>query len=210
MIRIVSFDFWFTLVWEDLEGLKYYQDRRIEVLYNALRNYTDVSLDEVRVFYKSTGGIRMLVSNKELIKFIFRMAGLTPTDDILDDIVKEYEEVVDNWKPHVNEEAYGVLEGLKKLGYKIAIISNTSFSERSLWFIIRNVGFDKYIDGVIASSEVGYIKPMREIFRELFNKFNVNFKPLPFAAQRIDNGRLPYLKIVLRLIFRALTIKFHK
>ncbi len=53
------------------------------------------------------------------------------------------------------------LNGAKGLGYRLYIVSNAS---RNIYNILESLKIRKYFDGIIASFEVGAIKPSRIIF----------------------------------------------
>lgn len=83
-------------------------------------------------------------------------------DEYLETLVNDIYNAFDDpvaWKLFEGVEA--TFAGLKKLGVSIGIISNWG---RGLGDILAGLGLAPYIDGVVASAEVGMHKPQKEIF----------------------------------------------
>jgi putative hydrolase of the HAD superfamily len=179
MIKAVSFDLWFTLLWEDNEALKHYQRDRVEALYESFSSKLDISRHDIERYYRSTSHVRMVVSNRDLVKLIALMIGFYPDDDFLDMAVKRYIESTFYWRPYVNEEALDIIPMLKdEYGLRIGILSNTSFSEEGIWKLLENVGLDKYIDIVVSSSDIGYVKPMARAFQFIVDRLGYEAKDI--------------------------------
>ncbi|MEM2390300.1 MAG: hypothetical protein QW215_08685, partial [Ignisphaera sp.] len=68
MIRAVSFDLWFTLIWEkhpDDEEL--YSRMRAESIFKILRSRGyDVNLGRIREIYMGLGAARMVMNGREI------------------------------------------------------------------------------------------------------------------------------------------------
>ncbi len=176
MIKAVSFDLWFTLVWEDDSGLKEYQERRVDALYHAFKSYSKkVTREAIEAFYRSTGHIRMFVNNRDLVRFLTYMVGVDLDDSMIDYITEKYIESTFYWKPNLNEEARPTLRGIKEeLDIAIVILSNTSFSEKAIWKLLENVGIDKYVDHIFSSADIGFVKPMPEAFQTIFDTLEIS------------------------------------
>jgi FMN phosphatase YigB (HAD superfamily) len=174
MYSVVTFDLWFTLIYEDDYGSELFRRKRIDVLYNMFNKYSDIRWSDVEVSYDSTRYIRMTIPNRSLIRYIALSLGIDPDNLDLDTATEMYEKSVDGWLPHINREAYNVLKVLKQdYDVKIGVISNTSLSRRSIEIILENLGLCKYIDLIVSSSDVGFIKPMPQIFEEVSKSFDV-------------------------------------
>ena len=73
---------------------------------------------------------------------------------------------------HLHEEIIPMLEALKKLGYKVGLISNCYFEEAT---VIRNSVLWNYFDVACLSCEQGVAKPEEEIFRRCVAELGVNY-----------------------------------
>jgi len=58
-------------------------------------------------------------------------------------------------------DAHGALAGLRARGLALVVVSNW---DASLPAVLRDVGLEGMVDGVVTSAEVGHEKPAREIF----------------------------------------------
>ncbi|MEM1892158.1 MAG: HAD family hydrolase [Sulfolobales archaeon] len=169
MIKTVSFDLWFTLIWEKHpEDEETYSNMRVESVLNVLksRGY-DAPITRVRELYSGLGASKMFMSSYDVASIILAGLGLRIDEDLAREIAEAYELSTETFRPRENPEALKVLPQLKKMGLKTAVVSNTSFSERGVRALLKNVGISDYVDVVVSSSEVGSIKPQRSIFQEL-------------------------------------------
>ncbi|MGC9104500.1 MAG: HAD family hydrolase [Candidatus Methanodesulfokora sp.] len=178
MIRAVSFDLWFTLIWEDQEDEKLYTKMRIEAIHSSLREMGFyISLDEIYKAYAGTKEFRLFTGAEELIRIILLSLGLNVDEKAVKKIAEAYDKSTDSFKPKVNEEAIDVIPRLKEEGLKIAVTTSTSFSGRAVRSLLRNVGID-CVDCVISSSDIGYVKPQRQIFIKLMEELGVEGKSI--------------------------------
>lgn len=74
---------------------------------------------------------------------------------------------------------------LKKEGYKIYILSNT-FSE-SFEYIKSNKDFYDNVSGDVCSYKVNMLKPNKEIYIELLNRYNLNPEETIFIDDKLNN-----------------------
>lgn len=175
MIRVVSFDLWFTLIWEKHQDEELYSKMRVESVFKVLRSRGyEVSLDRVREIYMGLKVARMVMSSREIASMILIGLGLKDRIELVDEIAEMYEVSTSEFRPRENPEVQPVLSTLKKMGMKIAIVSNTSFSSRGVRALLRNVNIDSYVDVVISSSDVGFAKPQRMIFQKLVTSMGVD------------------------------------
>ncbi|HZH34042.1 MAG TPA: HAD family hydrolase [Pyrinomonadaceae bacterium] len=71
----------------------------------------------------------------------------------------------------LNDDAIQVFEELKRLGKKLAVISNSE--DGQVKALLRQMGVDKYFDLYIDSFEIGYAKPDPRIFLHTINELKV-------------------------------------
>lgn len=115
------------------------------------------------------GEITFQELRKERIKTMFSVYDIRITDSEAEKIFDSYQEIYEkNWKTF--DDAEEVLDELKAK-YKLAIVSNgNSMQQRKK---IRLTGLDKYFTNIFISSEVGYVKPQKEIFLKACEAINV-------------------------------------
>jgi len=177
-VEAVSFDLWFTLIWEDDVAARGYVERRINVLEKYFSRYVDVEREELSRYYKLTDHIRMITPIPQLIKYFSFMLGVKLDDSIIELIAREYVDATLSFKPHVSDGAVEALEDLKSKGYRIGILTNTSFDEVGVRALLRNAGLDKYVDVVVSSCDIGFVKPSPEAFKRLADSLNVHINEL--------------------------------
>lgn len=174
-MKAVSFDLWFTLIWEKHpEDEELYSKLRIESILETLklRGYR-ASASVVSELLKSLGGARMILNSRELASLIAVSLDIEYSDELIEELAKAYEFSTDRFKPRENPEALTSLTSLRKMGVKIAVVSNTSFSARGVFALLRSVGLADYVDVVISSSDVGHVKPQKSIFQALVRSVGV-------------------------------------
>jgi FMN phosphatase YigB (HAD superfamily) len=173
LIRAVSFDLWFTLIWETKEDEEIYVGMRVRAIKDFLKSSGyDIEESVIREAYAATKEFRMLLPARELLGMV--LMGLGVSSDV-DALARAYEESTDGFTPRLNQEAPEVLRELKRRGIKLALVSNTSFSARSIRGILRNVGLDLF-DVILSSSDLGLIKPQAEIFRVLKSELGLGWE----------------------------------
>lgn len=84
----------------------------------------------------------------------------------------------------INENFEEIIKNMKKLGYKIATITNTN---KFHFDFHKKFGHYKYFDVVIASFEVGIQKPDERIYVILMQKLNLQPKEILFIDNSGDN-----------------------
>jgi len=84
---------------------------------------------------------------------------------------------------HANE----IVAELAGEGYKLGIISNTVLPGESIDGYLDQEGLLSYFPVRVYSSEVGYMKPDRRIFRIALNEMNVAPSDAVFIGDRLDN-----------------------
>ena len=85
-----------------------------------------------------------------------------------------------NW--YREEDAIGTLEVLKRRGYRLGIISNTS-DDQNVQGILTRSGLHPYFEYILTSAAFGVRKPDRRIFQAALTHFQV----LPAAAAMVGD-----------------------
>jgi len=84
----------------------------------------------------------------------------------------------------VIEGVFGVLETMRKDGYRIAMIANgDSAGARN---IIAACGLKDYFDVIVISEEVGIEKPDKQVFQAALDKLGVEAENAVMVGNRID------------------------
>lgn len=115
------------------------------------------------------GEITFQELRRERIKTMFFVYDITITNSEAEKLFDSYQVIYEkNWKTF--DDAEEVLDELKTK-YKLAIVSNgNSMQQRKK---IRLTGLDKYFTNIFISSEVGYVKPQKDIFLMACKAINV-------------------------------------
>lgn len=175
VVRAVSFDLWFTVIWEKVpEDEVAYSSMRISAIRDALRlKGFEVDLSKIAEVYRRMGSSRAILSSREIASLVLASLGIERTDELVREVASAYEYSTQSFRPRENPEVFEVLPTLKKMGFKIAIVSNTSFSSSGVRALLKNLGIDSFVDVIISSSDIGALKPQRRIFDELVNTLGV-------------------------------------
>jgi HAD superfamily hydrolase (TIGR01662 family) len=84
----------------------------------------------------------------------------------------------------VVEDAFEVLETLRKNRYKLAMIANAgSIGARN---VIASCRLEDYFDAIVISGELGIEKPAREIFEAALDRLKVKAENTIMVGNRID------------------------
>jgi|YelNatPaOPRAMG01_1025707.scaffolds.fasta_scaffold07109_8 putative hydrolase of the HAD superfamily len=170
MVKAVSFDLWFTLIWEKVpDDEEVYGSMRVRAIWDVLRSRgMEVDLKKVAEIYRKLGSSRAVLSSREVASLVLAGLGIRKSDELLKELASAYENSTHSFKPRANPEIFEVLPSLKEMGLKVAVVSNTSFSASGVRALLRNAGIDDYsVDVVVSSSDIGSLKPQKRIFDEL-------------------------------------------
>jgi len=86
--------------------------------------------------------------------------------------------------PHLDE----VLTELKRKGFKLGIITNTTTSrEENVRTALRRIDVEKYFDVIVTSVDVGHEKPDERIFLTALRKVRVKPKDAVMVGNRISD-----------------------
>jgi putative hydrolase of the HAD superfamily len=96
---------------------------------------------------------------REVNARVIEHLGFELDDAVLDGIHNQFNAPV-TWKTY--PEALGILRDLRKVGFRLGIISNAS---PALPETLRKTGIAEYLDTIVCSADVGAEKPHPKIFR---------------------------------------------
>ncbi|HEU7542495.1 hydrolase [Streptococcus pneumoniae] len=131
-------------------------------------------------------------------------------NQLIDEMGHQYQdqihELVWNWFNYVDlyDEVYELIKQLKKKNFQIYVLSNTS----SIFHILLDSILSKVssvLDGYVISCEVKMMKPQKEIYLSLVNKYQLDIKDCIFLDDLEEN-----VEAARTLGFKAFQIKERK
>ncbi|MGC8975011.1 MAG: HAD family hydrolase [Thermoprotei archaeon] len=173
IVKAVSLDLWFTLIYEEEADEKEYTLMRVRALYEGLSRFKELSLEDVARVYESLKFAREYLSAESLASMIALALGIKLSYRKLKELTASYVRSTRNFVPKVNKEVYDVIPEMKKLGLKIAVVSNTSFPEEAVIAMLENLRLAHYFDVIVSSSSLGYNKPSPKIYKYLVRKLGL-------------------------------------
>ncbi|MFP3268690.1 MAG: HAD family hydrolase [Desulfurococcales archaeon] len=170
----ISFDLWYTLIYETEEDEAKYQEMRLNALKKGLHE-TGVTFNEdaLNKAFIHLRKFSLTIPYGGFIKLVLSSAGIRLDGSIFRIIEARYLDEIENYRVKLGPEVPSVLEGLKERGLKIAIVSNTSFPEKSLWKVLGRAGIAQHVDAIVSSSDEGVGKPSPVIFSIAERRLNV-------------------------------------
>ncbi|MEO3992773.1 MAG: HAD family hydrolase [Desulfurococcaceae archaeon TW002] len=197
-VRAVSFDLWFTLIYEEEIDERIYTLMRVKALYESLSKFKEVSLEDVMDVYKSLKFAREYLSAKSLVNLMTLALGIKLSREELERLSHNYVISTRDFIPKVNREVYEVIPKIRELGLKIAIVSNTSFSEEGVRAMLENLRLANYFDVVVSSSSLGYNKPNPRIYKYLMRKLGLKPQEILHVGDSCINDVLSPVSVGLR------------
>lgn len=112
-------------------------------------------------------------------------------DIIPSEIYSKVEEMVNDFFPYMPpfEEMYGFVKELKENGYGVYLLSNVG---KEFHRVKKNIPVLELFDGFVASSDYQVIKPEKEIYNILYEKFSLKAEECFFiddVQKNIDGAR---------------------
>ncbi|ERI90169.1 HAD hydrolase, family IA, variant 3 [Clostridiales bacterium oral taxon 876 str. F0540] len=100
---------------------------------------------------------------------------------------KEVMQIMNNWTDilYPIEETVQVLETLKNNNYKIYLLSNFHYSAFNQ--VYNKYKFLRLADGMVISSHINLLKPNKEIYNHLLDKYSLNASESIFVDDTIAN-----------------------
>jgi FMN phosphatase YigB (HAD superfamily) len=173
-IRAISFDFWNTLFTEQPGGYALYQQSRLRLLEDALRDCGDYSGAQLEAACSTESEFhnhiwrsehRTLATAERLGRILAHLEACLP-DDVMAAMVKAVEEGILERPPVLVD---GVRSALERLAgrYRLGIISDVGFSPgRVLKQILAQNDLLDAFDSLVFSDEAGRSKPHRRVFEK--------------------------------------------
>ncbi|MFZ1627220.1 MAG: HAD-IA family hydrolase [Candidatus Moraniibacteriota bacterium] len=117
------------------------------------------------------------------------------------EIIERVTQLVSDYQSRkvINTELVSWFPRLKKMGYKIAILSNAPTELRKK---LQDLGIHEHLDEIIISGEIGFQKPHKEAFDVVFQKLSVLPQEVIFiddAPKSLEKaGEIGYTPILFR------------
>lgn len=172
--KAVIFDLWNTLVFKKGRNLT-----------TAIAEYYSLNFDTVYEWIRLSSLAKDKTDKYYYIKMIchanaksFREQDKVFIDNIVDNYYKECDWI---------EGAQEILSSLRKEGYNIGILSNSSDISYN---IIEHFNLNKYVDEIVLSCEVGYLKPDPRIFQKILEKLKLKEHQVVMVGDKITTDVL--------------------
>ena len=139
------------------------------------------------------------ISNVKNVPWEEMIIGVVSTYDVNSDIIDRVKRLIRDYhlKKVINNELIAWFPQLRKLGYKIAILSNATTGLRKE---LQDLGIHQSIDEVVLSGEIGFQKPHKEAFEVVFQKLSVLPQEMVFIddtpkslEKAVEIGYIPIL-----------------
>ena len=170
MIKNIVFDFGNVVIkWDVNSILRKYNisDEEREILRKAIFQSEEwLKLDE---------GILDIEDAKKIFE-----------DRLPNELKEKSNEIMDSWfeKIEFNEKICDLIKDLKDEGYKIYGLSNTNIQ---FYNYIKNLDIGKYFDDFLISAVEKMMKPNKDIYYRLFEKFSLDPKECFFIDDTKEN-----------------------
>ena len=178
----IIFDLWETIILETPELSQEWHDRRVKRLTRIIQGLKPIfSFNEIQTSYyavqndfrKKQRFNQVVTPPEKQIEFILERLGLVGSQfprEICDQLLQDYISVALDPLPLLAPSAKYILRILCSQEYEIGLVSNTASTPGSVMReILNRLDIRQFFSFMLFSDEVGYPKPHRAIFKEIFN-----------------------------------------
>ena len=193
MFKLVSFDFWCTLVCFNLKELNKMKSNRLKWFYGSLtKKGYNVSEESVEHAIKSSridmDKIRF-ATNKEFnttqtVESILSKLDIKNDCEIQNELEDVYSKAMLSMEITLQPKAIEILNGLRQKNIKIGLISNTEHGEAER-ILLEEFNLTQYFNLLIFSCEVGVREPGAEIFNKLLTGLNTDCTEAVHVGDRL-------------------------
>ncbi len=179
-IKVITFDYWDTLVPIDEEKIKKMREERAKEVVKFLKEKGyNFSYEEVKEISSKVWELYRVnpINNKEvtlniMVEEILKNLKIRKSKKMVESLVKIYEEYLYKAGLSVDKEAVEVIKILKEKGFKLGIVSNTPGGNVEKK-ILEDARISSFFDIMLFSSFEGVRKPHPEIFMKVINFFKI-------------------------------------
>ena len=193
-IRAVTFDLWSTLIWDTVELEEYWKLRRLINFHRFVKRRSRRRAGQSEIGY---GAVKLAmeklnakvdehyergldISSEERGKMLFGLLGIEIAEGESENVYVRAGRILSDsgyrsWHPHLNPEAEPTLKDLRQSfpDLKIGLISNAPRSSKTYERMLHSFDIATHFDALVISSEVGYLKPRKEIFEVALSSLSV-------------------------------------
>ncbi len=141
------------------------------------------------------------LSNVKNVPWEKMIISVVNTYNVSPEIIDQVNQLISDYQSRkvINTELVSWFPQFKKLGYKIAILSNATTELRKK---LHDLGIHQHIDEIVISGEIGFQKPHKEAFDVVFQKLGVLPQEVVFiddAPKSLEKaGEIGYIPILFR------------
>lgn len=182
MIKLIIFDLWKTLAHKDKDN------NTVETIRKKFN--LRISHKKVAKIFENSIQTRKWKSEYSAYKNLCKNLGIEETRKNIEKLTKIRD--IREAKAKLYVHVIPMLKNLRKKGYKIGLISNTSvFSVK----YIKKTGLLKYIDYPLFSFEIGVVKPELKAFRKILTQYKVKPNEAVMVGDNISDDVIPPRKV---------------
>ena len=195
-IKALSFDFWYTIGrYETEEEWKRQNQIRVKEFSQILAELgVEISKSQIGCTLQDVGAeceaerikTEMEISSREVVsRFLTRLGIRKQIAGGLSELLRSFDEALLKVTIVAEPQAIEVLAELKRRGYTLALLSNTSHGH-----IIRRImdreGLSPFFDHLLYTDEIGPRKPNPQAFRILLDRLGTRPEETVHVGDRID------------------------
>lgn len=151
----------------------------------ALEKYTELTEDEVEILRK------YIFESEEWLKLdegtILKTDAIKRMENSLPDKLKKYcSDIMENWTDGltINTEIVELIKLIKQKGYNTYVLSNAPLDIDKY---LKDKKLDVLFDGIILSAFEKMVKPNKEIYELILDRFKLEAKESVFIDDRLEN-----------------------
>ncbi len=185
MIKLIIFDLWQTLAYRDGD----HHQRAVRKMLKETG--VNIPLEKFIKIFENSVQTKRWKSKFEAYQNLCKNMGLEPTKDNVNLLI----DIRDNAEARTKLYSHVIpmLRQLRKQGYKIGLMSNTSTF--AIDIIKKKTSLLKYIDYPLCSYDVGVIKPSKKFFKKMLKISNCKPKEAVMIGDKPGDDVIPARKL---------------
>lgn len=218
MLKLVSLDFWCTLVCFDREELNKMKTNRLkwflDVLIKKGYNFTEKKVcSAIKESRKDMDNVRF-ETNKEFntpqtIEAVLSKLNVKNDYELQKELEKVYSKAMLSMKIKLQNGAKEVLTGLQRENIKIGLISNTEHGEVER-ILLKKFNLVQYFNSLIFSCDIGIRKPGKEIFNKLLKEMNIASRDAVHVGDRLIDDVFGAKKAGIKAVYLQPPFNYHE